>query len=161
MSVSGLLFHESHYSCTALLFFLMPRCIHALYSPMFYIHSCVALDHASHSFMCFMCDSQAPDLSHRYMHSCVHSVSPSSHVSVTRHCALASFLFFPSCINYTALRPLPYSFSHSCITYTASCPLACFLSSSCIKSSIQQLIEEIRTDGYKTPNSHIVARFFV
>ena len=128
---------------------------------MFYIHSCVALDHALHSFMCFMCDSQAPDLSHRYMHSCIHSVSLSSHVSVIRHCALGSFLFFPSCINYTALGPLPYFFSHSCITYMALCLLAFFLSSLCIKSSIQQLIEQIRADGYKTPNSYIVACFLV
>ena len=128
---------------------------------MFYIHSCIAVDYTSHSIICFMCDSQAPDLSYRYMHSCIHSISPSSHVSVTRHYALALFLFFISCINYTALRPLPYFFSHSYITHTASCPLAYFLSSSCIKSSIQQLIKEIRADRYKTPNSHIVARSLV
>ena len=35
------LFRESRYSCTALLFFLMPRCI----------HPCAAFFHVSHSFM--------------------------------------------------------------------------------------------------------------
>lgn len=36
------------------------------------------------------------------LHSCIHFVSPSSHVLVIRHYALASFLFFFSCMNYTA-----------------------------------------------------------
>ena len=103
MSISDLLFLESYYSCTALLFFLMPRCIHAFYSHMFSIYSYIASDHTLHLLMCFICDSQVPDLSHRYMHSFIHFVPPLSNALVIWHCALALSLFFPSCINYMVL----------------------------------------------------------
>lgn len=103
--------------CLYQVFYFVRAIIHALRCSSFSclnlfmpcIHPCFTSIYASHSFMCRMCDSQAPDLSHRYMHSCVYAVSPSSHVSVTRHCALASFLVAPHVSTTRHYVPCPIS----------------------------------------------------
>ena len=104
VSVSGLLFREGHYSCTALLFFLMPKCIQALYSPMFYIHLCVALVYVSHL-----------------------RLTSSGFVSQIHAFMRLRCLSFKSCISYTALRPRFVSGCPSCINYTALASPALFL----------------------------------
>ena len=102
VSVSGLLFRESHYSCTALLFFLMPRLF------MRCIHPCFTSIHASHLItrrtrLCVSCATHklliclTDTCIHAFILSLLqvmyqlHGIAPSlrfcfsPHVSATRH----------------------------------------------------------------------------
>ena len=149
------------------------RRIHLSFMCRIHPMSMYQLIHASHSFLVYVSHSSNAHVSasrHLFMR-CILSLfprishsawSPPDQCSRNHYSCVA--LIYRSCvalihssyISYTALRPQLVSSLHPCITYTASCSLACFLSSSCIKSSIQCLVGEIRADGYKTPNSHIV-----
>ena len=109
-----------------------------------------------------------------HIHFCVAISTPKLLISLTQmHVFMRSS--FKSCISYTVLRPrLDSVFPPMYQLHAMTSPTLFLLlfvyhihglmppslspSSSCIKSSVQRLIEEIRADGYKTPNSYIVVR---
>ena len=115
-----------------------------------------AASHALQSSIDFLFlsrDSPAPDLSHRDI--CIYAfiLLLQSYIICTalrpRLISFFSLMYQPHGIRSPSLFLLPFMYHiHG---------LMCFLSRLCIMSSIQHLIMEVRADGYKTPNFHIVA----